>query len=75
VDIKTLREAQARVADAITFVTTVRDDESEKYEDRSDEWKESEKGQEVEGLIEQLSGIIDTLESIDGDIEEVIKGG
>jgi hypothetical protein len=73
VDKKTLREAQARIGEARAMVEVVRDDEQEKFDEKSDAWKEGDKGQEAEANIETLSGVVDALEGIDSEIEDAMK--
>lgn len=72
-DKKTLREAQMHISEARSFVEAVRDDEQEKYEEKSDQWKDSEKGSDAEERINQLSEAIDNLEISDTCVENAMK--
>jgi hypothetical protein len=45
----------------------------EGFDEKSDEWKESDKGQLVEANIDLLSGVVDALEAADTEIEDAMK--
>ena len=70
---ETLRKAQGMFSEAITLIETIKEDLEETFEEGSDNWKESEKGQRAEEQIGQLEEVINSLNQADSDIEAAMQ--
>lgn len=73
-DKKKVMEAQQLASQARSLLEEVRDDEQEKFDEKSDSWKEGDNGQAAEAKIGSLTDAVDTLESVDSSIEEALGG-
>jgi hypothetical protein len=61
----------ALVAEAVELAQSVCDSMQERFDEKSDAWKESDKGQEIEGKIAAVQDAITSLESAASEIEEL----
>jgi hypothetical protein len=69
IDKKTLTRASALIGEATAFVESVRDEATNKYEEKSDTWKESEAGQTMDDKIAALNEAIEALEGAQDNID------
>jgi hypothetical protein len=72
---KELQKAIAFVGEARSIVEQIRDDEQNTFDEKSDTWKESDKGSEFEANIETLSEAVQSLEDADTHLEDAMKYG
>jgi Tfp pilus assembly protein PilE len=71
-DKKRLEVARATISEVAAILEEIRDVEQEKFDEKSDKWKESPAGETEETRIASLSDAIDQLENIDSNLETAI---
>jgi hypothetical protein len=59
--------------DKIAKLTDLRDAAQEQYDNKSDKWHESEKGEQAQEQIDYLTSICDNLESAKDDLENAMQ--
>lgn len=68
-----LQRAKALVNEAKNLIEEVRDYEQETYEEKSDDWRESDAGSNAEEIIVGLTDLVDNLEGTDSELDNAIK--
>lgn len=71
-DKKRIEDARATINEVAAILEEIRDTEQEKFDEKSDKWKESSAGETEESRIASLSDAIDQLENIDANLETAI---
>lgn len=72
-DKKTLTEASGHVGQAISQITSARDDADSEWQEKSEKWQESDAGQEAQTKIEELGEMLDNLDTIQSVLDELTK--
>jgi len=72
-DKRKIERAQTLINEARSLVEEVRDDEQNAFDEKSDKWRESEAGDKADARIASLSEIVDTLESVDSEMDVVLN--
>jgi hypothetical protein len=61
---KELESVINAISNCITVLETARDETQEKFDDRTPQWQESDKGQALEARVEDLSEVASGLDDI-----------
>jgi hypothetical protein len=72
-DIKMLNASIAEAEAIIEKITRLRDTLQEQYDNKSEKWQESEKGEAANTAIEELTGALDNLESAKDSLGNVVS--
>ena len=71
--IKKVAKYVHRINDILEDLNEIISNEQEYFDERSDEWREGEKGEEFSDRIYQVEGLRDALENAICDIEDLIS--
>lgn len=74
--LKKTKEADAMISkleDLIDQLSIQRDDLQEKFDNRSEKWQESDKGEEMQTDISTLDDVISSLESAKDDLQNAFE--
>ena len=70
---KEINQQLSNIEDAKVALESFKDDQQNSFDEKSDKWKEGEKGQEAEADLESLQEAIENLEEAIEKLEEIFQ--
>jgi hypothetical protein len=58
--------------EAVAAIQAIHDDEQEAFDDKSEKWQESEKGEEASEALDTIQAQVDALEEIVGELSGML---
>ncbi len=60
------------IEEAVAALQAITDDEQEAFDEKSEKWQESEKGEEASEVLDTLQAQVDALEEVAGELSGMI---
>ena len=64
-----LSNANDLIKEAVSVISSVRDDEDDSFNNLSDGLQNTQRGMDMQDAVEQMDGIIDALEEVSSDLD------
>lgn len=64
-----LSNANDLIKEAVSVISSVRDDEEDSFNNLSDGLQNTQRGMDMQDAVEQMDGIIDALEEVSSDLD------